>query len=343
VTTANTHDSDFLDWQSARWWAATLTPAGPTVTKNQAVRVASLLRQAAAEAPSVVATVTGLHQASESAASFPRLVVDRGGWAQANVEMFAAMTSQHVPRASNVAVQQGAALELGGLLGVLATRVLGQFDPFSSRLLLVAPNIINTRRQLGVDEAQFGAWVALHEQTHAVQFAAAPWLSGYLEQELAGMLDSVASDYSARVWSTARNLPRAIRNHRNSTAGIITEAALTPQEIARLSRVVAVMSMLEGHADVVMDSAKEFVPQTPKIRAAFTQRRVDPGLREVFLRKLIGLDAKLRQYRDGAVFVNRVVDLVGHEGFNRVFESPDNLPTPQEISSPDMWVQRVGR
>lgn len=333
----------FLDWDSAHWWAGTLTPAGPTVTKNQAQRVATRLREVAAQAPGVVAAVTGLHEASQVAESYARLVVDRRGWAKANVEMFARMTDNHLPKAPNVAVQQGAALELGGLLGVLSTRVLGQFDPFTSRLLLVAPNIVNTRRLMGVDEEQFAAWVALHEQTHAVQFAAAPWLPGFLEDELAYMLDSMGQDYSTRVWQMARRLPSSICNHRNTTGGILTDAVLSTEEIGRLQKVVAVMSMLEGHADVVMDSAREFVPHTAAIRASFTKRRVEPGVGELVLRKLIGLDAKLRQYRDGAAFVNGVVAQVGHQGFNRVFDDPAHLPTPEEIAAPQLWVDRVGR
>lgn len=330
----------FLDWESATWWARVLTPAGPTVTRKQAGQVAAYLRDAAARAPQIVADVTGLDDASSRAEEFPRLVVDRAGWAEANVDMFAHLTSAHLPT-SNFAAQQGAAMELGGLLGVLSTRVLGQFDPFSSRLYLVAPNIIRTRRLLGVEEEDFSMWVALHEQTHAVQFAAAPWLPEYLQVQMGALMNAMAEDQAGRAWRAARQLPSALRNRHEASAGLLTQSALTKDEAAHLERIVAVMSMLEGHADVVMDSAEPFVPSTKAIRARFTRRRVDPSLGETIVRKVIGLDAKLKQYSDGAAFVNGVVRRVGHEGFNRVFHAAENLPTPAEIAHPARWVRRV--
>lgn len=332
---------DFLDWEAAAWWARVLTPVGPTVTRRQAEAVAAHLRRSAESAPQIVAKVTGLEDASARAQNFPRLVVDRARWGEANVEMFSALTGAHLPRTPGLAAQQGAAIELGGLLGLLSARVLGQFDPFSSRLYLVAPNIIHTRRTLGVDEGDFSMWVALHEQTHAVQFAAAPWLPGYLQEQLGALLESMSADQTARAWRMVRRLPGALRRREDATVGALTQAALTEAEAAHLERVVAVMSMLEGHADVVMDSAEPIVPTTRAIRARFTRRRVEPSLGEAILRKLIGMDAKLRQYRDGAKFVTGVVERVGHAGFNRVFESADHLPTPAEIAHPEQWVARV--
>ncbi len=333
--------SEALDWESAAWWARVLTPVGPTVTLAQAQQVSGHLREAAARAPEIVAEVTGLREASSRAQKYPRLVVDRAGWGEANVEMFADLTSAHLPKGSSFASQQGAAAELGALLGILSTRVLGQFDPFSSRLYLVAPNIIHTRRMMGVDEEDFSMWVALHEQTHAVQFAAAPWLPDYLRSQLGSLMDSMAEDQWARVWRMIHRLPGLLRGRGAASVGALTQLALNDEEVAHLERVVAVMSMLEGHADVVMDSAEPIVPSTKAIRARFTRRRVDPSLGETVLRKVIGLDAKLRQYRDGAEFVNGVVELVGHEGFNLAFQSQESLPTPGEIADPAAWVGRV--
>src|SRR5699024_10325633 len=258
-----------------------------------------------------------------------------------NVGMFADLTRGHVPPSTNFVAQQGAAVELGGLLGLLSTRVLGQFDPFSSRLYLVAPNIVHTRRLLGVDEAELSICVSLHEQPHPVPVAAATWLPNYVQTQLGSLLESMADDPTARAWRTVRRLPRTLRSKEEASVGALTQAALTDDETLRLERIVAVMSMLEGHADVVMDSAESAVPSTRAIRARFTRRRMEPSLGETVLRRLIGLDAKLRQYRDGAKFVNGVVTRVGHGGFNRVFEVEANLPTPKEVADPGRWVARV--
>lgn len=333
--------AEALDWDAAAWWAQTLTPVGPTATRGQATRVAGYLRGAASQAPEIVAGVTGLDRASQRAGQFPRLVVDRRGWAKANVEMFSGLIGGHVPVAHNYAVNMGTALELGGLLALLATRVLGQFDPFSSRLYLVAPNIIQVRRNLRVNEEDFAMWVALHEQTHAVQFAAAPWLPDYMRSELGALLDSVSADPNGRVWQTIRRLPNALRRREEASVGLLTQAALSEAESEQIERIVAVMSMLEGHADVVMDSAESAVPSTRNIRDRFTQRRTQPRMGDMLLRRLIGMDAKLRQYQDGAAFVSGVIAHAGHEGFNRVFDQAENLPSPDEIAHPQRWVERV--
>lgn len=330
-----------VDWESAAWWARTLAPVGPTVTRAQAERAAAHLRSSAERAPRVVADITGLHEASEIAGTFPRLVVDRAGWAEANVAMFADITAGHLPRAG-FAASQGAAIELGGLLGLMSTRILGQFDPFSTRLYLIAPNIVSTRRALRVDEADFAMWVALHEQTHAVQFAAAPWLREYLRNSMTELLQSMTADQWSRAWSAIRNIPRVIRGrNEESTTGLITELTMTDDELAHLERVTAAMSLLEGHADVVMDSAEDLLPATATIRKKFTRRREDTSGMQGIVRKILGMDAKLRQYTDGAAFVRAVLDRAGHEGVNLAFAGEANLPTPQEIANPDEWVARV--
>ena len=102
------------------------------------------------------------------------------------------------------------------------------------------------------------------------------------------------------------------------------------------------MSLLEGHADVVMDDVgPRVIPTVAEIRAKFQQRRLGAGNVDRLLRRLLGLEAKMRQYRDGAVFVRAVTDTVGVDGFNAVWTSPETLPLPEEIQQPDVWVRRV--
>ncbi|NKX52247.1 hydrolase, partial [Arthrobacter deserti] len=83
------------------------------------------------------------------------------------------------------------------------------------------------------------------------------------------------------------------------------------------------------------------VPTVRTIRQRFNARSKSRGALENWVRKLMGLDAKARQYTDGAKFVRAVVDQVGMEGFNRVWEHAGNLPTEQEIHQPDLWISRM--
>jgi coenzyme F420 biosynthesis associated uncharacterized protein len=116
----------------------------------------------------------------------------------------------------------------------------------------------------------------------------------------------------------------------------------TPEQKAQIAELTAVMSLLEGHADVVMDSVgPQVIPSVGEIRRKFDERRSSSVGIDRLLRKLLGLEAKMRQYRDGAVFVRAVTDQVGRDGFNAVWSSPETLPRAAEILDPGAWVRRV--
>ena len=192
-----------------------------------------------------------------------------------------------------------------------------------------------------MDPHDFRLWVALHEETHRVQFTAVPWLRTHLVDSARELSQGLAPDpeeLGAKLQQVARNLPEALR----SGGGGLTDLFATPEQRAQIGRVTAVMSLLEGHADVVMDDVgPRVIPSVAEIRAKFQQRRLGAGTVDRLLRRLLGLEAKMRQYRDGAVFVRAVTDAVGVDGFNAVWTSPQTLPLPEEIPQPDVWVRRV--
>ncbi|WP_434081499.1 zinc-dependent metalloprotease [Sanguibacter sp. Z1732] len=264
-----------------------------------------------------------------------------------------------MPEAPNRASARLAGEELGVVLPLLASRVLGQYDPFAGaaggahggrgsgsggRLMLVAPNVLHVQRELRLDPGDFHLWVALHEQTHALQFAAAPWLPEHLAGLMRELMGSMLAQESAadRLRDFISALPRAIGSDSTEPAGALLGSVMTESEHEMMGRTVAVMSLLEGHADVVMDAVgPQVVPTVSRIRAAFDKRRNSPGWAEAILRRLMGMDAKLAQYRNGAAFVRAVVDTVGHEGLNAVWTDAANLPASEEISDPDAWLARV--
>jgi len=234
--------------------------------------------------------------------------------------------------------------EVGALLSFFASKILGQYDlapDGTPRLLLVAPNVLHTEEELGVDPADFRLWVCLHEETHRVQFTAVPWLRQHMidtARQLSLDLVPDPEQLGDKLVQLARNLPGALRAGGNG----LTDIFATPEQRAQIARVTAVMSLLEGHADVVMDDVgPRVIPTVAEIRAKFQQRRLGAGNVDRLLRRLLGLEAKMRQYRDGAVFVRAVTDTVGVDGFNAVWTSPETLPLPEEIQQPDVWVRRV--
>jgi coenzyme F420 biosynthesis associated uncharacterized protein len=173
-----------------------------------------------------------------------------------------------------------------------------------------------------------------------VQFTAVPWLREHLigaSQSLAVDLAPTPEDLASRFDQLSKNLPEVLRSGEG-----LAQLFATPEQKARIADLTAVMSLLEGHADVVMDEVgPKVIPSVAEIRRKFDQRRSGAVGIDRILRKLLGLEAKMRQYRDGAVFVRSVTDQVGRDGFNAVWTSPETLPRAAEILEPSAWVRRV--
>jgi coenzyme F420 biosynthesis associated uncharacterized protein len=344
--------SSMIDWDLAVRVGSRLAGDGPVVTRAEASSVVEELRAGAEKSTPLVREFTGLHAEERTA---PVLVVDRPGWIRANADGFATVIGPIVAKLqekkgppSPMTEAVGSRItgaELGVMLGFLGNKVLGQFDPFheapgaAGRLLLVAPNIVNAERELDVDEHDFRLWVCLHEETHRVQFTAVPWMRDHLQALMGEIVGSLETD-PGRLLS--EGLSRIGELVSGKTEGSLIDLVSTPEQKQVIDRITGVMSLLEGHADVVMDGVgPEVIPTVSEIRAKFTKRRKGVGTLDRLLRRLLGLDQKMAQYRDGAEFVRRTVDAVGMEGFNAVFAEPGNLPGKDEIHDPSAWVRRV--
>ncbi|WP_148573958.1 zinc-dependent metalloprotease [Nocardioides caldifontis] len=347
-----------VDWNLAVATATRMAGQGPDVSRAEADEVVAELREGAARSTPLVREYTGL---TAEAGTAPVLVVDRGGWIQANADAFSQVMG---PVVEKLQQRKGApsgltelvgsrvtGLEAGALLGFLAGKVLGQFDPFHTpgdgssdigRLLLVAPNIVQAEREIGADPTDFRLWVCLHEETHRVQFTAVPWMRDHLQSQIDLLVDGVEVDPG----KLAAMLGDAVKRAGDLVTGrgeaSLIDLFATPAQREVIDRVTGVMSLLEGHADVVMDGVgPTVIPSVKEIRAKFNRRRKGAGSLDRLLRRLLGLDAKMAQYRDGAHFVRTVVRDVGMDGFNKVWVEPDHLPSKEEIAEPLAWVRRV--
>ncbi|GAA1992833.1 zinc-dependent metalloprotease [Terrabacter lapilli] len=340
-----------VDYEFAKRTGRAIVNPGPQVSSDEAASIVADLREAAASAVAPVAETSDLRAPADAPAP---LVVDRPGWISANVDSFRSMLDPVVdklnaarksPTNATAALVGGkvTGAEMGALLAFLSSKVLGQYDLAPNgtpRLLLVAPNIVATERRLEVDPTDFRRWVAMHEETHRVQFTAVPWLREHMvsrTQALAVDLAPTPEDLSRRFEQLTRNLPGVL-----SSGEGVAQLFATPEQKAQIAELTAVMSLLEGHADVVMDDVgPRVIPTVGEIRRKFDQRRNSAVGVDRLLRKLLGLEAKMRQYRDGAVFVRAVTDRVGRDGFNAVWSSPETLPQAAEILDPQAWVRRV--
>jgi coenzyme F420 biosynthesis associated uncharacterized protein len=246
-------------------------------------------------------------------------------------------------------------IQAGLILAYLSSRVLGQYELFlppetspvngeqPGRLTLVAPNIVMVERELGVDTHDFRRWVCLHEETHRLQFTAVPWLRDYVQSQMTEFLLASELDPAAmlqRIRSAADAMAGAVRG---GDGGSLIDAVATPKQKEIMNRLTSVMTLVEGHGDYVMDAVgPQVVPSVEQIRERFNSRRGSSGRVEQTIRRILGIDLKMKQYAQGSRFVQTVVKEAGMAVFNRVWASPETLPTTAELASPQLWLERVG-
>ncbi|MDO5502894.1 MAG: zinc-dependent metalloprotease [Actinomycetia bacterium] len=342
----------YVDWDFAKATGARLVQAGPQVSAAAAKDAVAEIRALAGEAVAPVAATSQLTAPGEAPAP---LIIDRPTWIAVNADsmsalmdpVFATMLEHHDDKPNPTMAAIGGKVtgaEAGALLAFLAGKVLGQYDLApggTPRLLLVAPNMLQIARELQVDQTDFWRWVCMHEETHRVQFTAVPWLRDHLVGEARSLASEMAPDQESlqeRLQQLVSRLPEAFSGKGGGLADIIA----TPQSREKVAQLTAIMSLLEGHADVVMDEVgPQVIPTVAEIRRKFNHRRQGQGALDKMLRKLLGLEAKMQQYKDGAEFVRGVIGAVGWDGLNAIWTSPQTLPQPGEIADPAAWVTRV--
>lgn len=312
-------------WNLAVVMAHRLTPPDwRRMSRKQVVAVAADLRRHAAASVRHVRDFTGLDTAGPPSV----IVMGRSGWRRSNVASFRELLEPALASLDRDSDAPSVTTRLAGRVAGVVARIM--FFAYSSAVMgqhgvvipasnasvrLVAPNIVRMGRRLGVDPSDVGLWVCLHEETHRVQFTAVPWLGGYVENLVRPSVARAGDGACAPADKHGRK--RALRDRR-----------------------AAVMSLLEGHAEYVSHSVgPDVVPTMEEFREKCARRRwrVVTRLRT----RVLGLGAKMRQYRAGERFVRTVVEQAGMDGFNTVWTSPDTLPTLEEIHHPNRWLART--
>jgi coenzyme F420 biosynthesis associated uncharacterized protein len=348
-----------VDWRFAATVGARLARPGPPATDYTRRQVIADLSEFSRVAEEPVRDVTGL--LCEGPVAEAR-IVNREEWIRAASDSMRVMTGGATAAvnamtggaiaAVNTVPGRLAGAQTGAVLAFVSTGILGQYDPFGGDdggcLLLVYPNVISVERQLRLVPRDFRLWVCLHEVTHRVQFTANPWLAQYMSRALA----VITSDGGEDVGRVLGRLAEFVKDRRHGTGGAgagsdgiigLLRAVQSEPQRAALDRLLVLGTLLEGHADHVMDAVgPSVVPTVQLIRRRFDDRRhrKQPPLQRV-LRALLGVDAKLSQYTRGKAFVDHVVDRVGMARFNAVWTAAHTLPLPDEIEDPQRWIDRV--
>jgi coenzyme F420 biosynthesis associated uncharacterized protein len=342
-----------VDWSLARQMARLAAGAGEQPGADPDMAAIS------AEMEKHVAAYTRLEPATPVPA--PELL-SREEWAAANLETLAGLLEPVAERlegrmefAGPLAgvLKAGAsatlAAEVGLVMGYLSTRVLGQYDvsllsgEAPPRLLFVAPNLRKAVRELEVEADPFHRWICAHELTHVFQFQGVPWL----REHMRGMVREYLATVDVRIeGGAAGGLPSM------PDLGLLVErfregglAALVQTSAQRelMARIQAAMAVVEGYSEHVMDEiARDTITDHEKLRSAMDARRRSRSAPQRIVERLLGFDIKLRQYELGKRFCDAVAASAGIEGLNRVWESPESLPSAEELEAPEAWLERLG-
>ena len=312
------------------------------------------LREFTALAEDLVEKETGLRSLAGPARA---RVTDRPGWIRANTRSFRRLLR---PLTDRLGARLGtgsvakvgrsvAGAEVGALLGWMSTRVLGQYDllviedeePESQDIVYyVGPNILSLEKRYAFPPREFRLWLALHEVTHRAQFTGIPWMREHFLSLVEQSLNAFDPD-PKRFVDALRRAVDEIRAGRNplDEGGIVSLFA-TPEQSAVFRRIQGLMSLLEGHGDLVMDRAgADLIPSAGRFKQVLHQRRQSSGATRAF-QKFIGLEAKLRQYHDGEQFLE-AIEKADPEHISRLWRGPEWLPSIDEIRNPEQWLARV--
>lgn len=344
------HASDQLvDWGVAKRVGATVSGDGPQIPGAHRARMVDEFTEILAEAEGLVTDLTGL--SIDGPATRP-WVMTRREWIGQNLRGFEGLLDPLADRVLRGADGPMAgvrrkvlATQLGGLLGYLARRVLGQYDLFlppddRELLYFIEPNVIGIERRFALRPREFRLWLALHEVTHRVQFDGVPWVRGYMMDLVREYLDSIDLDPRRLIETFRRAREEAQRSSAWRGLGFLF-LLMTPEQRETFQKMQALMSLLEGHGNYAMNALSEDRIETaPRMRRVLRERRRSSGAGRAF-QKAIGLDVKIRQYDAGERFVAEIVSTAGMETFNRVWDRPENLPLLDEVARPDAWIQRV--
>lgn len=343
-----------VDWQLAARIALGLAGEGPAWDGDEAE-----LRAESDRAGRLVVRYTKLRARGGIP---PAELIDRAGWARINLDTFRSMSAgieEKLAERMREAGREGgfgeriaataAGAEVGLALGYLAQRVIGQYDVAligparAPRLLFVGANLSAARERLGVDRDLFLRWIALHEATHAVQFAGVEWLRPHLGRIATELFEQAAVEVKPLdvlgklVRTDPRELIRTVSN------GELAHLFWTEPQRELVDRLLAAMTVVEGYAEHVMDAVGESLdPRYAELRAALERDRERRGRLDALISKLLGLDMKMAQYRRGRAFCDTVAAETGIKGLNLVWRSPEHLPSQSELGAPAEWIERTG-
>ena len=347
--------TDPISWDLAERIAVRVAGREPFADSYHYASLEPDFAEFTAQAEELVAAETGLRSLSGPARA---RVTDRAGWIRANLASFRRLlkpiTEKLGQRMTDGPLTPVAraitGAEVGGLLGWMSTRVLGQYDlliaehehPEEQDLVYyVGPNILSLEKRYGFPPREFRLWLALHEVTHRAQFTGVPWMRTHFLSLVDQSLSAVEPDPKRFLDALRRSVEQLRAGQNPLDEGGLVALIASPDQQAVLRQIQGMMSLLEGHGDITMNRAGAgLIPSADRFQRVLHERRRQGGPARI-IQRLLGIEAKLMQYELGERFIEAVETAGGRALFDEVWAAPENLPTLAEIREPDTWMARV--
>jgi len=346
---------DPVDWATAKRVARLVAGRDHFASSYLGASLARDFAAVTSEAEDLVADFTGLRAPGRAHAA----VLDRGGWVDANVSsmrtMLAPLTERLGERLAMSPIapvgRRIAGVEVGSLLGYLSQRVLGQYDLLvpdsdgsdadADAVYYLGANILGLEKRFAFRPLDFRRWIAIHEVTHRAQFTGVPWMKDYFLSLVEGSMSIVDPDPAVLLRAIGR-VADALRAGKNplDEGGLVALFA-SPEQQEILGRVQALMSLLEGHGNYVMNElGNRHVQGAERMARVLHARRQQKGIGGQ-MQKLLGIEMKMRQYEVGERFVRGVERIAGIAALDAAWRDPESLPTVAELDDPSAWLTRV--
>ena len=357
-----------VDWDFAKSVASRFADDDTFASSDPTGAMAAQMVRLTSQAEQLVEAETGLVSASGPARG---KTIDRLEWVDVNLSSFQRLlrpllekfgsvdtaeptnvVTRSLSAATTVVGPKVAGAELGAMLGWMSGRVLGQYDLLviederpedQDWVYYVGPNVMKLEQRYGFPPEEFRLWLAAHECTHRAQFTGVPWLRPYFLSLVESLLDDVDTD-GARLVEAAKSIiaDRKGNSETVKTGGLAALLA-TPEQKETMDKMTGLMSLLEGHGDVIMSRATEgLIPSQARFARIMSNRRTNSSFLAKFVQRISGLEGKLAQYQEGEDFIAAIEKAGGQELFDQVWTSPEALPTIEEIRSPELWITRMG-
>jgi putative hydrolase len=239
-------------------------------------------------------------------------------------------------------------MQAGAMVGHLATRALGQYDlpiprPPSDELVVVSTNITEFGEGWSLPTEDLRLWICLSElTTHAV--LGVPHVRRRLEELLLEYTGGFSVDPTAlesRLGDVDPTDPNALQQALGDPS-VLLGAIQSPAQEQLRPRLDALVAAIVGYVDWVMDSVgTSLIGSYGMLTEALRRRRVEAGQGERFVGRMLGLEIDQAQYERGGRFIAGIVERVGPDALPRLWVSERNLPTPNEVDAPGLWLARI--